>query len=151
MRRATPVRFPDVGDWFRFDVASEPLIIVAGSLTGKYELSLNVCRHRGSLVCAEDAGHSNRLICPYHGWTYDLEGRLRSARTMGDLDTLTPTRIGQDSLPSSRRPDFCLLCRRAARSSTELRKFSGNLLDASGGPMPRWPTVLPIPWRPTGN
>jgi phenylpropionate dioxygenase-like ring-hydroxylating dioxygenase large terminal subunit len=75
----------DTGDWFRFDVASEPLIIVRGA-DGEVRALLNVCRHRGSLVCPEDAGHSNRLICPYHGWTYDLEGRLRSARNMGDLD-----------------------------------------------------------------
>jgi phenylpropionate dioxygenase-like ring-hydroxylating dioxygenase large terminal subunit len=77
---------PKAGDWFRFDVAAEPLIIVRGS-DDEVRALLNVCRHRGSVVCAELAGNSNRLICPYHGWTYDLKGRLRSARNMGDLDT----------------------------------------------------------------
>ncbi|HIF98998.1 MAG TPA: aromatic ring-hydroxylating dioxygenase subunit alpha [Myxococcales bacterium] len=84
---------PETGDWFRFDMAAEPLIIVRGS-DGELRALLNVCRHRGSVVCAEQAGHSNRLICPYHGWTYDLEGRLRSARNMGDLD------LGAHSLAS---------------------------------------------------
>ena len=84
---------PETGDWFRFDMAAEPLIIVQGS-DGEFRALVNVCRHRGSVVCAEQAGHSNRLICPYHGWTYDLEGRLRSARNMGDLD------LGAHSLTS---------------------------------------------------
>jgi len=76
---------PNPGDWFRFDVAGESLIIVHGT-DGEVRALLNVCRHRGSLVCAEQAGHSNRLTCPYHGWAYDLEGRLRAARNMPGLD-----------------------------------------------------------------
>jgi Rieske 2Fe-2S family protein len=76
---------PEAGDWFRFDVAGESLIVVRGR-DGEVRALVNVCRHRGSVVCAEQSGRSNRLICPYHGWAYDLEGRLRSARNMPDLD-----------------------------------------------------------------
>jgi len=76
---------PEAGDWFRFDVAGESLIIVRGR-DGEVRGLVNVCRHRGSLICAEQAGRSNRLTCPYHGWTYDLEGRLRVARNMPGLD-----------------------------------------------------------------
>jgi phenylpropionate dioxygenase-like ring-hydroxylating dioxygenase large terminal subunit len=45
---------------------------------------LNVCRHRGSRVCAEAAGHARAgvFVCPYHAWTYNLDGSLRAAREM---------------------------------------------------------------------
>jgi Rieske 2Fe-2S family protein len=42
----------------------------------------NTCRHRGSQLCAEGHGESARLICPYHKWTYDLDGRLIGAARM---------------------------------------------------------------------
>jgi glycine betaine catabolism A len=47
----------------------------------------NSCRHRGSRVCTSDKGISARLVCPYHQWTYDLDGKLLFARQMGpDFD-----------------------------------------------------------------
>ena len=76
---------PETGNWFRFDVAGESVIIVRGS-DSEVRALVNVCRHRGSLVCSEQAGSGNRLVCPYHGWAYDLQGRLRTARNMPDLD-----------------------------------------------------------------
>jgi Rieske 2Fe-2S family protein len=74
---------PKVGDWFLFEFDEESVIIVR---SGENEINalLNVCRHRGSRVCVESSGCSKRLTCPYHGWTYDLEGRLRAAAQMGD-------------------------------------------------------------------
>jgi len=42
----------------------------------------NVCRHRGTRICALDKGHfTGRIQCPYHGWTYGLDGRLMGAPT----------------------------------------------------------------------
>ena len=38
---------------------------------------VNRCAHRGSMVCAEGRGNTDRFVCPYHGWSYDLDGRLR--------------------------------------------------------------------------
>ena len=38
----------------------------------------NVCRHRGSLVCLEPEGSTRKFTCPYHGWTYDLEGNFNN-------------------------------------------------------------------------
>lgn len=74
------------GDWIRVDLVRESLIIVRrkdGSI-GAYH---NTCRHRGSRICLEERGHATRLVCPYHQWTYDLQGQLVGTRLMGaDFD-----------------------------------------------------------------
>ncbi len=74
---------PNVGDWFLFEFDEESVIIVR-SKEDEINALLNVCRHRGSRVCVESSGCSKRLTCRYHGWTYDLEGRLKAAAQMGE-------------------------------------------------------------------
>ncbi|MET3599485.1 aromatic ring-hydroxylating dioxygenase subunit alpha [Martelella mangrovi] len=44
----------------------------------------NACRHRGSRVCSAEKGTSAKLVCPYHQWTYDLDGTLQFVRHMGE-------------------------------------------------------------------
>jgi len=79
-------RIPNSGDWFLYDLADESLIVVRGR-DAQIRALVNVCRHRGSHVCYEQQGSSRVFVCPYHAWTYDLDGRLRSARQMGpDFD-----------------------------------------------------------------
>ena len=68
---------PEVGDYFTIDILSEPLIVVRKSETEIAVLS-NVCRHRGMPV-AEGSGNTQRFRCPYHAWTYTLDGKLRAA------------------------------------------------------------------------
>ncbi|WP_191621403.1 aromatic ring-hydroxylating oxygenase subunit alpha [Marinihelvus fidelis] len=74
---------PAPGDWFLYELDTESVIIVRGR-DGGINALLNVCRHRGSRICVKPRGSSKRLTCLYHGWTYDLEGRLRAAAHMGD-------------------------------------------------------------------
>ena len=74
---------PNPGDWFLFDFAGESVIVARG-LDGEIRAMLNVCRHRGSRVCLERSGCSKRLICRYHGWTYDLDGKLAGASRMNE-------------------------------------------------------------------
>jgi choline monooxygenase len=54
-----------------------PVVVVRGT-DGELRAFLNVCRHRGSLVC-EGEGRRETLQCPYHAWTYELDGTLRTA------------------------------------------------------------------------
>ena len=64
------------GDFFTCELAGEPLVITRatdGAIHGFY----NVCRHRAGPV-ARGAGHRKTLQCIYHGWTYELDGRLRN-------------------------------------------------------------------------
>jgi len=74
---------PRPGDYFTLEVDSDSIIVARandGALHGLH----NVCRHRGSQICAEQAGHVTRLVCPYHQWTYGLDGRLLACRGMPD-------------------------------------------------------------------
>ena len=75
--------FRDAGDFKVFNAARESAIVVRGE-DGTIRGFANVCRHRGSLVCLESQGHADRFSCPYHGWTYDLDGKLVAARSMPD-------------------------------------------------------------------
>ena len=74
---------PRAGDYLVVDLGSESVIIVRTSANDVRAL-LNVCRHRGSRLLAGRSGkaQSARLTCPYHAWTYDLDGNLLIARQM---------------------------------------------------------------------
>ncbi len=66
------------GQFFTFDLDGEPLIILRGAdneLRGFY----NVCRHHAAAVVTASCGIAQHLRCPYHGWTYGLDGSLKGA------------------------------------------------------------------------
>jgi choline monooxygenase len=66
------------GQFFTFELAGEPLIVVRGAddrLRGFY----NVCRHHAAAVITLPSGVAQHLRCPYHGWTYGLDGSLKGA------------------------------------------------------------------------
>jgi len=76
------------GDYFLFEFGNESVIIVRDH-DQKIHAHANVCRHRGSRVCVAPSGHAGAFSCPYHGWTYQLDGSLRRPRAMADdFDTL---------------------------------------------------------------
>jgi len=79
------------GDFFTVRVCGESLIVVCGQ-DREVRALLNVCRHRGSRVCTEKAGRARGgvFVCPYHAWSYNLDGTLRAARQMPpDFDRRT--------------------------------------------------------------
>jgi choline monooxygenase len=64
------------GQYVTATVAGEPVVVVRGS-DNKLRAFFNVCRHHAMTVMNEPCGHTAHLRCPYHGWTYNLEGELR--------------------------------------------------------------------------
>jgi len=72
---------PRPGDYFTLELDNDSLIIIHGE-EGAIHAHHNVCRHRGSIVCTEPAGHVSRLVCPYHQWAYSLDGKLLACRGM---------------------------------------------------------------------
>lgn len=81
------------GSFVTEDVAGEPILVVRDQERTLRAFS-NVCRHRAARVAREPAGKVSRLRCRYHGWTYDLAGRLRHAGV----------RRGRRFLPRRSRP-----------------------------------------------
>ena len=74
------------GDYFLSEVAGESIIVTRDS-GGVLRTFYNVCRHRGTRMCREQDGKfATRIQCPYHGWTYGLDGKLLGAPHM-DEDT----------------------------------------------------------------
>ena len=64
------------GQYVTANLAGEPIVVVRGS-DGKLRAFFNVCRHHAMIVMNEPCGHAQHMRCPYHGWTYSLEGELR--------------------------------------------------------------------------
>lgn len=68
---------PVKGDFVTRPMGSDEVIVSRGS-DGKIRAFLNACRHRGVRLCRSDAGRKSAFVCPYHAWTYDNQGALRS-------------------------------------------------------------------------
>jgi Rieske 2Fe-2S family protein len=66
----------DPGDFFCLALEAGDAVIVARGEDGELRALHNTCRHRGMPVCAEESGHARRWVCPYHQWSYALDGRL---------------------------------------------------------------------------
>src|SRR5580704_5209306 len=74
--RMDQVREP--GQFFTQELAGEPLVVVRGA-DGELRAFYNVCRHHAAAVANVPCGTVQHLRCPYHGWTYGLDGSLKGA------------------------------------------------------------------------
>jgi Rieske 2Fe-2S family protein len=75
-------RIPNPGDYYLVELAGES-VIVARAADGPIRAFFNVCRHRGTRMCTVAEGSlEGRIQCPYHGWTYGLDGALIGAPHM---------------------------------------------------------------------
>ena len=84
------------GEYFVYEVGTNAAIIVRQE-NGTLAAHHNVCRHRGSVIATEACGKTRSFVCPYHQWTYGLDGKLRHCRGMQDFDKgaygLHPVRV----------------------------------------------------------
>ncbi|MDZ7908295.1 MAG: aromatic ring-hydroxylating dioxygenase subunit alpha [Gemmobacter sp.] len=74
---------PKTGNFVTLQVGAYPVVITRGT-DGMIRAFHNVCRHRGQRLCTKETGSTPKLVCPYHQWTYDLDGKLLYARDMQD-------------------------------------------------------------------
>lgn len=90
---------PAAGDFFVQDVAGDSVIVMRGA-DRAIRAFYNVCRHRGSrLLDAPRGSGLKRVLCPYHAWSYELDGRLHTAPQMpadfpAASHSLVPVRLG---------------------------------------------------------
>ena len=73
---------PKTGSYMTVQIGAYPVVIVRDA-QGGIRAFHNSCRHRGSRICAAEKGTAAKLVCPYHQWTYELDGRLLFARQVG--------------------------------------------------------------------
>ncbi len=72
------------GDYLTYELAGQPVIVLRGD-EGALRAMSNVCLHRMSTLL-EGSGNTSSIVCPYHAWTYNLDGRLRGAPAMTQND-----------------------------------------------------------------
>lgn len=71
-------QIPNPGDFFQSRMGTESVLLSRDS-AGEVHAFLNTCRHRGMKVCRFDEGNTELFTCPYHGWSYAIDGSLVSA------------------------------------------------------------------------
>lgn len=72
------------GAYFLLQIGPESVIMLKDQ-AGQVRAFYNVCRHRGTRLCQDGGQFSHSLQCPYHAWTYGLDGRLLGAPTMQEV------------------------------------------------------------------
>jgi glycine betaine catabolism A len=97
MPNRIPVRDNAIGEpgqFQRTELGEESVLVVRGS-DGEPRAFLNLCRHRGAQLCSEESGSGRGTIrCPYHSWSYGLDGRLLAAPNMRDMPDLVRADYG---------------------------------------------------------
>lgn len=84
---------PHAGDWRAIELLGESIVVVRGD-DGAVRAFANVCRHRGMRLVEGDAGCAKKLVCPYHAWVYELDGRLSGVPMRGDYPALDLAKTG---------------------------------------------------------
>lgn len=98
---------PKTGAFATLQVGAYPVVITRGA-DGMIRAFHNVCRHRGQRLCATANGSSPKLVCPYHQWTYDLDGKLLYARDM--QDSFDPAQHGLKKLHCVNLAGMVFIC-----------------------------------------
>jgi len=99
---ALSLELPEPGSYLARTVCKKPVLLTRDA-HGEVHAFLNVCRHRGAIVCAEGAGKKSRFVCPYHAWAYAVDGELISVnavQTFGEVDRAT---LGLTELPCAEK------------------------------------------------
>jgi glycine betaine catabolism A len=85
---------PNPGSFRSVRIGRESVLIVRGR-DGALRAFLNICRHRGATLCTEDSGEVKRSFqCPYHAWTYGLDGKLIAAPNLTRMPDIDRTEYG---------------------------------------------------------
>ena len=86
------------GDFLATYMGETP-VIVARAEDGKVHVSINSCAHRGLPVCRADSGSAKRFVCPYHNWSYALDGRLVAVPQEKLCNPIDKSKAGLPSVP----------------------------------------------------
>jgi phenylpropionate dioxygenase-like ring-hydroxylating dioxygenase large terminal subunit len=98
-------QLPEPDTFFTHDHSGLPLVVTRGA-DDQLRAFVNVCRHRGARVCEEPCGRARRLTCPFHGWSYDLDGRLSGVPHGEGFAGVDLDEYGLVSVPVAERHGF---------------------------------------------
>jgi len=90
---------PRPGDWMTHDYAGVPILLVRRD-DGSLAAFLNVCRHRGARIVEGSGSRAHSFSCPYHGWTYGLDGSLIARPEEASFPAIDRTTHGMRELPA---------------------------------------------------
>jgi len=94
-------QIPKAGDRFTNDMTRTPILVMRGE-DGTVRAFVNACSHRGARV-AHGCGHGRNVVCPYHGWTYGLDGGLRGIPDQRNFPGVDRAARGLVPLPAAER------------------------------------------------
>jgi phenylpropionate dioxygenase-like ring-hydroxylating dioxygenase large terminal subunit len=105
----------EIAEAFDFKTVRLPRnnVIVARQRDGSAKAFVNLCRHRGALIESEPAGHRRLFSCPYHRWSYDIDGGLRTITRDSTVGPVNRGRLGLVELPCQERHGFVWVVDRA--------------------------------------
>jgi len=98
---AMSCQLPNPGDRLTNDLTGTPVLVLRGD-DGRARAFVNACAHRGARV-ADGCGHGRSLICPYHGWTFNLEGQLKGLPDQKSFPGVDKSTHGLVPLPVAER------------------------------------------------
>ena len=95
------------GDYITCQIGDYPIMVVRAR-DGSIRAFHNTCRHRGSRICSAERGSAVRLVCPYHNWSYDLDGRLLFARDVAK--PFDPSALGLKRIACESAAGYVFVC-----------------------------------------
>ena len=110
--------WPKPGAFRTDDYAGVPILVVRGR-DGTLRAFLNVCRHRGAKV-AQGSGSASVFTCPYHSWTYDVEGALRGIPDERSFPGVRTARGGLTALPITEKHGLVWVIPAVAADQSEI-------------------------------
>ena len=114
------------GDWKEYKIFDQSFVVVRGK-DGKIRGFVNACRHRGNALC-QGKGHSARLTCPYHLWTYGLDGKLMGVARPDLVGPIDKAELGLIEVPVDTFAGFIFL--NPDPDAAPLSEFLGEEVDA---------------------
>ena len=143
------------GQYVCLDIADERGLVIRGH-DGTLRAFHNLCRHRGSRVVGDDRGTCNKaLICPYHGWAYNLDGTLRGIAQKDTFPPMDPDKWGLKTLEMEVWHGFVFvrfqpgpqpaIADLMARHEAEVAPYATEqMVHAKGSD---WSDLVPVNWK----